>query len=69
MSRWGKQQDRLVVRAVDVLSGVLSGATPEPARRVVASRALLAIEELVFPLHEELVLAENADDAAREATD
>ncbi|WP_250402869.1 helix-turn-helix domain-containing protein [Streptomyces cellostaticus] len=69
MSRWGKQQDRLVVRAVDVLSGVLSGAAPEPARRVVASRALLALEELVFPLHEELVLAENADAAAREATD
>ncbi|MFF7449792.1 MULTISPECIES: XRE family transcriptional regulator [unclassified Streptomyces] len=69
MSRWGKQEDRLVVRAVDVLSGVLSGAAPEPARRVVASRALLAVEELIFPLHEELVLAENADAAAREATD
>ncbi|MER5549810.1 XRE family transcriptional regulator [Streptomyces sp. NPDC002589] len=68
MSRWGKQQDRLVVRAVDVLSGVLSGAVPEPARRVVASRALLAVEEWVFPMHEELVLAENADAAAREAT-
>ncbi|WP_249938727.1 helix-turn-helix domain-containing protein [Streptomyces mirabilis] len=68
MSRWGKQQDRLVVRAVDVLSGVLNGAVPEPARRVVASRALLAVEELVFPMHEELVLEENADAAAREAT-
>ncbi|WP_234315846.1 XRE family transcriptional regulator [Streptomyces sp. NRRL F-5527] len=69
MSRWGKQQDRLVVRAVDVLSGVLSGAAPEPARRIVASRALLAVEELVFPMHEELVLAENADAAAQGATD
>ncbi|MER7099017.1 helix-turn-helix domain-containing protein [Streptomyces humidus] len=69
MSRWGKQQERLVVRAVDVLSGVLSGAVPEPARRVVASRALLAVEELVFPMHEELVLEENADAAARGATD
>lgn len=64
MSRRGKQQDRLVIRAVDVLSGVLSGAAPEPARRVVASRALLGVEELVFPLHEELVLTENADAAA-----
>ncbi|MEU5772780.1 hypothetical protein ABZ819_05675 [Streptomyces venezuelae] len=54
-----------MVRAVDVLSGVLSGAAPEPARRVVATRALLAVEELVFPLHEELVLADNADAAAR----
>ncbi|WEH37786.1 XRE family transcriptional regulator (plasmid) [Streptomyces sp. AM 4-1-1] len=69
MSRWGKQQDRLVVRAVDVLSGVLSGAVPEPARRVVASRALLAVEECLFPMHEELVLAENADAAAQKATD
>ncbi|MGW7200248.1 helix-turn-helix domain-containing protein [Streptomyces chryseus] len=69
MSRWGKQQDRLVVRVVDVLSGVLSGAVPEPARRVVASRALLAVEQWVFPMHEELVLTENADAAAREATD
>ncbi|MFD8947542.1 helix-turn-helix domain-containing protein [Streptomyces xanthophaeus] len=69
MSRWGKQQDRLVVRAVDVLSGVLSGTVTEPARRIVASRALLAIEESVFPVHEELVLAENAEAAARRATD
>ncbi|MFD4611351.1 XRE family transcriptional regulator [Streptomyces sp. NPDC058440] len=68
MSRWGKQQDRMVVRAVDVLSGVLSGAVPEPARRVVASRALLAVEELLFPMHEELVLEENADAAAQGAT-
>ncbi|MFC5639397.1 hypothetical protein [Streptomyces bullii] len=69
MSSWGKQQDRLVVRAVDVLSGVLSGAAPEPARRVVASRALLAVEEWLFPLHEELVVAENADAAAQGPTD
>ncbi|OEJ49453.1 hypothetical protein [Streptomyces agglomeratus] len=68
MSRWGKQQDRLAVRVVDVLSGVLSGAASEPARRVVASRALLAVEEWVFPMHEELVLAENAGAAARGAT-
>jgi hypothetical protein len=58
-----------VVWAVGVLSGVLSGAAPEPARRVVASRALLAVEEWLFPLHEELVLAENADAAAGAATD
>ncbi|MCL3999175.1 helix-turn-helix domain-containing protein [Streptomyces lavenduligriseus] len=67
MSGWGKQQDRLVVRVVDVLSGVLSGAIPEPSRRVVASRALLAVEQWLFPVHEDLVLAENADAAARKA--
>ncbi|MFE2271441.1 helix-turn-helix domain-containing protein [Streptomyces lavendulae] len=69
MSGWGKKQDLLVVRVVDVLSGVLSGARPEPARRVIASRALLAVEEWLFPMHEELVLAENADAAAQKATD
>ena len=69
MSRWGKKQDRLVVRAVDVLSGVLGGARAEPARRVIASRALLAVEQWVFPMHEELVLAEIADAAARKVAD
>ncbi|WNI19987.1 helix-turn-helix domain-containing protein [Actinacidiphila sp. ITFR-21] len=66
MSRWGKEQDRYVVRAVDVLSGVVSGTRPEPARRVIASRAILAVEQ---PMHEELVLAENADAAASKAAD
>ncbi|MGW1365393.1 hypothetical protein ACWCQP_49835 [Streptomyces chartreusis] len=47
-----------MVRAVDVLSGVLSGAAPEPARRVVASRVLRAVEERLFPLHEEPVGAQ-----------
>jgi len=69
VSRWGKQQDRLVVRVVDVLSGVLSGAVPGPARRIVAARVLLAVEQCVFPMHEELVLAENAEAAARAATE
>ncbi|MET8682347.1 helix-turn-helix transcriptional regulator [Streptomyces sp. NPDC004647] len=69
MAGWGKQQERLVVRAVDVLSGVLSGTGAEPPRRIIASRALLAVEQLVFPMHEELVLAEIAEAAARKVSD
>lgn len=68
MANWDKARERSVVRAVDVLCGVLSGAAVEAAPCIIASRALLVIEQQVFPLHEDLVLAENVDAAARKAT-
>ena len=66
MGDWGKAEERLVVRAVDVLGGVLSGAAPEPVREIIASRVLLEIEQLLFPAHEELVLVENCQGAAQD---
>ncbi|WP_432137188.1 helix-turn-helix domain-containing protein [Streptomyces sp. bgisy154] len=69
MTDWGKDEERLVVRAVDVLCGVLSGAPVEPARQVIASRALAQIELQLFPMHEESELEENTEAAAAEATD
>ncbi|MEK2479488.1 helix-turn-helix transcriptional regulator [Streptomyces noursei] len=68
MGSWGKQQERLVVRAVDVLAGVLSGAAVDSARQVIASRVLLVIEEQVFSMSEELVLAEGVEAAVREVS-
>jgi len=68
MGGWGKEQERPVVRAIDVLSGVLSGAAAEAARQIIAARVLLVIEQQLFPAHEELVLTENTEAAVREAT-
>ncbi|MGW2548401.1 hypothetical protein ACWC5I_47995, partial [Kitasatospora sp. NPDC001574] len=68
MGNWGKNQERSVVRAVDVLCGVLSGAAADPARRVIAARALLVIEQHLFPAHEEIVQVENCQAAAKDAS-
>ncbi|AJC62157.1 hypothetical protein GZL_p00227 (plasmid) [Streptomyces sp. 769] len=68
MGSWGKQQERPVVRAVDVLAGVLSGAAVDSARQVIASRVLLVIEQQVFSMSEESVLAESVEAAVRKVT-
>lgn len=49
------------MRAVDALCGVLSAGPVEPARQIIASRALAAIEQELFPFTSDEELQEAAD--------